>query len=112
MAKPVAYTKTPDDADVLLEMVEPSFTAKAAQTKGLHLEHAGSSQKIDYVLVYERCEEKENEDDDAKEEAKKHEEMRKAFETSLADAGLIIERSESTSAQVSGDLCDSWFTVI
>lgn len=107
MAKPVAYTKTTEDGDILLNMVEPSFHSKQTETKGLYLDDAGSRKKIDYVLVYERCEEKENKDEEAKEEANKHEEMRRAYEESLANAGLILERSECISSQVSDDLVDS-----
>ena len=106
MAKPVSFTKTTEDGDILLDMVEPSFHSKSTETKGLYLKDAGSSKKIDYVLVYESCEEKENKDEEAKEEAMKHEEMRKAYENSLSDAGLIVERSECISSQVSADLSD------
>lgn len=102
MAKPVSYTKTPEDDDVILEMVEPSFQAKrASETTGLYFERAGSNKKVDYVLVYERCEEKENEDEESKEKAQKLEGMRTAFEESLKKAGLIIERVERVSSQVS-----------
>lgn len=100
MAKPVSYTKTPEDDDVILEMVEPSFQAKrASETTGLYFERAGSNKKVDYVLVYERCEEKENEDEESKEKAQKLEGMRTAFEESLKKAGLIIERVERVSSQ-------------
>lgn len=102
MAKPVSYTKTPEDDDVILEMVEPSFQAKrASETTGLYFERSGSNKKVDYVLVYERCVEKENEDEESKEKAQKLEGMRTAFEESLKKAGLIIERVERASSQVS-----------
>ena len=58
MAQPISYAKAPNDGDVLLEMVEPSFHAKGSKPKGLYLEDAGPNKKIDYVLVYERCQEK------------------------------------------------------
>lgn len=93
MAQPVSYTKAPDDGDVLLEMVEPSFHAKGSEPKG-------PNKKIDYALVYERCEEKENKDEEAKEKAQKLEGMRKSFEASLDSAGLVIERKEHTLPQV------------
>lgn len=100
MAQPLSYTKAPDDGDVLLEMVEPSFHAKGSEPKGLYLEDAGPNKKIDYALVYERCEEKENKDEEAKEKAQKLEGMRKSFEASLDSAGLVIERKEHTLPQV------------
>lgn len=93
MAQPVSYTKAPDDGDVLLEMVEPSFHAKGSEPKE-------PNKKIDYALVYERCEEKENKDEEAKEKAQKLEGMRKSFEASLDSAGLVIERKEHTLPQV------------
>lgn len=100
MAQPVSYTKAPDDGDVLLEMVEPSFHAKRREPKGLYLEDVGPNKKVDYALVYERCQEKENKDDEAKDKAEKLEGMRQAFEASLKSAGLVIERKEHTLPQV------------
>ena len=100
MAQPLSYTKAPDDGDILLEMVEPSFQAKGSEPKGLYLEDAGTNRKIDYALVYERCQEKENEDAEAKEQAEKLEGMRKSFEVSLENAGLVLERKEHTLPQV------------
>ena len=100
-AKPVSYTKTPEDEDVILEMVEPSFKEKnGAETIGLHFERAGSKKKIDYVLVYERCQEKEDEDEESRAEAEKLEGMRKAFEDSIKNAGLLVERVERPNAKV------------
>lgn len=100
MAHPISFTKTPDDGDVLLEMVEPSFNSKDGKPTGLHLEDAGANKKIDYVLVYERCQEKENKDEEDKEKAEKHEGMRRAYEASLESAGLLLERKEHTLPQV------------
>ena len=112
MAKPISYTKAQNDADdVLIEMVEPSFHAKGSESpKGLYLEGAGTNKKIDYVLVYERCEEKENKDDQTKEKATKLEEMRNAFEASLESSGLIIEHQERISSQVRSlyNVVSSW----
>ena len=102
MAKPVSYKKTPEDEDVILEMVEPSIQASksGAETIGLYFERAGSKKKIDYVLVYERCQEKEDEDEDSRAKAEKQEGMRKAFEDSIETAGLLIERVERPNATV------------
>ena len=100
MAQPLSYAKAPGDGDVLLEMVEPSFHAKSSELKGLYLEDTGANEKIDYVLVYERCQEKEDKDNEAKEKADKLEGMRKSFEASLESAGLVIERKEHTLPQV------------
>lgn len=101
MAQPVSYKKAPDDGvDVLLEMVEPSFHTNGGEQKGLHLGDGEPRKKIDYCLVYERCEEKESKDDEAKEEAEKLEGMRRAFEASLVSAGLVIEHKEHALPQV------------
>ena len=101
MAQPVSYTKAPDDgADVLLEMVEPSFHTKGGVQNGLYLGDGEPRKKIDYCLVYERCEEKESKDDEAKEKTEKLEGMRQAFEASLVSAGLVIEHKEHALPQV------------
>ena len=101
MAKPVSYAKTQNDDEVILEMAEPSFDASGSDEPiGLHFERDGLKRKIDYVLVYERCPEKEDEDDESREEAQKLEGMRKAFEESIENAGLMIERIERPSTTV------------
>lgn len=103
MAKPVSYTKTPEDEDVTLEMVEPSIKPRGGgqEAVGLYFERSGSKKKIDYVLVYERCQEEEDEDEESRAKSEKLEEMRKAFETSLDKAGLLVERVERTCSKVS-----------
>lgn len=99
MAKPISYAKTPeDDHQIILEMAEPSFNTKNDDEPiGLHFERMGLKRKIDYVLVYERCQEKEDEDDESREKAQKLEGMRKAFEDSIESTGLMIERAERLS---------------
>ena len=102
MAKPVSYTKTPEDEDVILEMVEPSFRGKGGEeTIGLYFERDGAKKKIDYVLVYERCQEKEDKNEESRQDAEKAKNMRKAFEASLESAGLLIERVERQCSKVS-----------
>lgn len=107
MAEPISYKITPNDGDVLLEMVEPSFHAKGSEPKGMYLEDAGPNKKIDYVLVYERCQEKENKDEEAKEKAEKLEDMRRSFEASLESAGLVIERKDHPLPQVRPSLAEA-----
>ena len=110
MAKPVSYTKTPEDDEVVLEMVEPSFNARGGgETIGMYFERDGSKKKIDYVLVYERCQEKEDEDDESREKAENLEGMRKSFEASIENAGLIIDRVERPSSTVSSSLYNFFF---
>lgn len=102
MAKPISYAKTQNDDEVILEMAEPSFdTNNSDEPIGLYFERDGLKRKIDYVLVYERCRVKEDEDDESREEARKLEGMRKAFEESIEDAGLMIDRVERPSTTVS-----------
>lgn len=98
MAKPISYAKTQNDDEVILEMAEPSFdTNNSDEPIGLYFERDGLKMKIDYVLAYERCRVKEDEDEESREEARKLEGMRKAFEESIETAGLIIERVERPS---------------
>lgn len=63
---------------------------------------AEPSKKVDYVLVYERCQEKEDQDEETKEKAGIHEQIRETFERKLVDAGLeIIERIDAEPSPVS-----------
>ena len=104
MTKPVSYTKSPDD-NVVFEVVEPSFNAKSGgETIRLYFERDGSKKKIDYVLVYERCQEKEDKNDESREKAENLEGSRKSFEASIKNAGLITKRVERPSSTVSSSL--------
>lgn len=54
--------------------------------------------RIDYVLVYETCKEKEDEDEETKQEAQTREKSRRFYERRLQKKGLIL-RHESIIAE-------------
>ena len=56
--------------------------------------------RIDYVLVYETCKEKEEEDEDAKEEAAKLARLRRFYEKRLQKKGLILQHERIVAEQV------------
>lgn len=95
--KAVHTRKATDEDDVLLEM-EGKNGNISDKPIGLYFDSGGH--KIDYVLVYERCPEDEEKDDEDAKKAEEHEEKREAFEKALEEEGLLIERDERISAQV------------
>jgi len=72
-------------------MEEPSLHSKDDVIVRLCSEDPKPDRIIDYVLVYERCPEDENKDEESKERAEVLEIMREEFEKSLSKAGLILE---------------------
>lgn len=96
--KEVKPLKTADEDDVLLEM-ENQNGNDSAKTVGLYFNEGGY--KIDYVLVYERNPEEEENDDEKGSLAEELEEKRTAFEKVIKDEGLLLEREMVVSAQVS-----------
>lgn len=106
MVKFVVYMKIIEDGDIFFNMVELFFYFKQIEMKGLYLDDVGLRKKIDYVFVYECCEEKENKDEEVKEEVNKYEEMRRVYEESFVNVGLILEWLECILFQVSDDLVD------
>lgn len=96
--KAVHARETTDEDDVLLEM--EGTNGKQAPDKPIGLYFDSGGHKIDYVLVYERCPEDEEKDDEKAKKAEEHEEKREAFEKALEEEGLLIEREERISSQV------------
>ncbi|KXJ26647.1 anoctamin-4 isoform X2 [Exaiptasia diaphana] len=86
-----------DEDDVLLDMDNQNGNNSSAKPIGLHFNDGG--EKIDYVLVYERNPEEENEDEEKAALADILEEKRKAFEKVLQDEGLLLEREMVVSPQ-------------
>ena len=86
MATPDSCLDPTDSSIVKLEIEEPSLHSEDDANVRLY-----SDRKIDYVLVYERCPEDEDKDDESKERAKELETMRNKFEESLRNVGLILE---------------------
>ncbi|XP_028515172.1 uncharacterized protein LOC114575132 [Exaiptasia diaphana] len=77
------------DSDVLLEM-EPRNTDGDASNFGLQFNDGAKD--IHYILVYERCEETENKDENSKAKAENNEKERENFEKEIVSEGLEIER--------------------
>lgn len=86
-----------DEDDVLLDM-DNGNASTAGKPIGLHFNEGGH--KIDYVLVYERNPELENEDEEKATLAEDLEEKRNAFEKVLQEDGLLLEREMVVSPQV------------
>lgn len=86
----------PADPNVVrVDMEEPSSQLEDDETTPLRTEDSIPNADIDYVLVYERCPEEEDKDEESKEEAKALDGMRKRFEKSLTDARLILEHPDA-----------------
>ena len=58
------------------------------------------SRRIDYVLVYETCKEKDEKDDDAKKEAKTLARSRRSFEKRLQKKGLVLQNDSVIAEKV------------
>lgn len=59
------------------------------------------SKRIDYVLVYETCKEKDKKDDEAKKEAKALARARRSFERRLQKKGLVLQHDSVIAEKVS-----------
>ena len=59
------------------------------------------SKRIDYVLVYETCKEKDQKDDEAMKEAKALARARRSFERRLQKKGLVLQHDSVIAEQVS-----------
>lgn len=85
------FSSNQDDG-VKIDMEEKSVQEGGDETKLLHTEESIPNAENDYVLVYERCSEEEDKDEESKEAAEDLVGMRTKFEKSLKEAGLIINR--------------------
>jgi hypothetical protein len=92
------HHRSADEDDILLEMEGKNDNSVPDKTLGLYFDIGGH--KVDYILVYERCPEDEEKDDEDAKRAEDQEEKRDAFEKVLEEQGLLIEREERISAQV------------
>jgi len=88
-----------DEDDVLIDMDNQNGDNTTGKPIGLHFTSGGH--KIDYVLVYERNPEEEENDDEKAKLAEEHEEKREAFEDVLKEEGLLMEKEMIVSSQVS-----------
>ena len=103
--------KLVNEGDVLLDVVRPSSSTNDGGPTGVYLGGPGPKKRIDYVLVYETCEEKENEDEESQKKAKDLDDQRKAFESSIESEGLILDHTDVISPQVSQSRSITWNTM-
>ena len=88
---------SPDTKTVRIDVDDPPVHKGDEESDRLFVEdhRTNAKRKIDYVLVYETCQEEEDTAEDKipafKERARNHENMRKRFETSLKEAGLELD---------------------
>ena len=82
------------ELDIEKAPLTESSTDKAYIGDGDH------SKRIDYVLVYETCKEKDEKDDDAKKEAKTSARSRRSFEKRLQKKGLILQHDSVIAEKV------------
>lgn len=82
------------ELDVEKAPLTESLTDKAYISDGDH------SRRIDYVLVYETCKEKEEKDDDAKKDAKTLARSRRSFERRLQKKGLVLQHDSVIAEKV------------
>lgn len=75
--------------DVLLEM--EARNADGADSN-LGMQFTDGAKDIHYILVYERCEESENKDENTKAKADEQVKQRENFEKEIVNEGLEIER--------------------
>ena len=84
---------SPDTKTVRIDVDDPPVHTGDEESDRLFVEdhRTNAKRKIDYVLVYETCQEEEDKIPAFKERARNHENMRKRFETSLKDAVLELD---------------------
>ena len=82
------------DPDVVkIDIKEPSQNSEHDETEPLQ-SAMDTDENIDYVLVYERCQEEEERDDESRERAETLQKMRVEFEKNLKKAGLKLTKLE------------------
>ena len=84
---------SPDTKTVRIDVDDPPVHTGDEESDRLFVEdhRTNAKRKIDYVLVYETCQEEEDKIPAFKTRARNHENMRKRFETSLKEAGLELD---------------------
>ncbi|CAH3023696.1 unnamed protein product [Porites evermanni] len=108
----VAYMASPDTKTVRIDVDDPPVYTGDEESDRLFVEEhrTNAKRKIDYVLVYETCQEEEDKIPTFKTRARNHENMRKRFETSLKEAGLELDSpdpQETSRDLVSHDLLEN-----
>ena len=92
----LSQTDAPDTVELDVEKapLTETLTDKGYISDGDH------SRRIDYVLVYETCKEKEEKDDDAKKDAKTLARSRRSFEKRLQKKGLVLQHDSVIAEKV------------
>lgn len=83
---------------VELEAEEAPLTEPSADKA--YISDVDLSKRIDYVLVYETCKEKDEKDDEAKKKAKTLARSRRSFERRLQKKGLVLQHDTVIAEQV------------
>lgn len=94
--RPKAYSRLQQVKDSPPESETVAITESSAYDASSYPTIDG--RRIDYVLVYETCKEKEDEDEETKQEAQTREKSRRFYERHLQKKGLIL-RHESIIAE-------------
>ena len=71
-----------------------------SSTDVAYLSDGDHSRRIDYVLVYETCKEKDEKDDDANKDAKTLARSRRSFEKRLQKKGLVLQHDSVVAEKV------------
>ena len=107
MATAASNLDSADPKVVEIDM-EPSLHVEDDETKPLH-RTMDADENIDYVLVYERCQEEEEKD---KQTAKDLQTMREKFETSLVEAGLELTHPDPVPEKRQLVIISSWLFLV
>ena len=92
----LSQTDVPQDVE--LEVENAPLTESSADKS--HISDGDQRTRIDYVLVYETCKEKDEKDDESKKEAKALARSRRSFERRLQKKGLILQRESVIAERV------------
>ena len=92
----LSQTDTPEPVEIGAETT-PLTESLADKASISDVDH---SRRIDYVLVYETCKERDEEDDEAKKKAKTLAGSRRSFERRLQKKGLSLQHDSVIAEQV------------
>ena len=83
---------------VELEVEYAPLTESSADKS--HISDGDQRRRIDHVLVYETCKEKDEKDDESKKKAKALARSRRSFERRLQKKGLVLQRESVIAERV------------
>lgn len=88
------------DANETVELDAENARSTESSTDKAYLSDGDHSRRIDYVLVYETCKEKDEKDDDARKDAKTLAQSRRSFEKRLRKKGLVLQHDSVIAEKV------------